>query len=43
MEKARTDEQEMSLKMPSKSRRDNNPRMIMIRDDRHQRLPSIPD
>jgi len=29
----------MSLKMPSECRRDNNPQMIMIHDQRDQRLP----
>jgi len=43
MEKARTDEEEMSLKTPSEYRRDHNPQVIMIRDDRHQQLPLIPD
>ena len=32
-----------SLKTPSEYRRDHNPQVIMIRDDRHQQLPLIPD
>jgi hypothetical protein len=42
-EKARSDASGLSLKSPSECRRDNNQQMIMIRDDRHQQLPSIPD
>jgi len=33
----------MSLKTPSECRHDNNAQMIMIHDDRYQRVPSIPD
>jgi len=42
-ETARSDASGISLKSPSEYQRDDNQKMIMIRDDRHQRLPSIAD